>query len=325
METKETSIEVINLTKEYGKSKAINKLNFNISSGEIIGFLGPNGAGKTTTMRILAGLVPATSGIARIHGISVSRSPQAIKKILSFMPENNPLPEDVRVHEYLRHRAALKGISGKELKTQIEHVVETCELTRTAENKLIGKLSKGYRQRVGIADSLLGHPKVIIMDEPTIGLDPHQILSFRKLIESLKNKMTVVISSHILPEIEACCDRIIIINKGHIVAQGSSKELRSTFIPEYTYDISIKAPEKKFTKILSDLDPDHELLWIHSDDDDFISFRFKTKKSPEFGEELTQAIQSEPHWKLRQIHRMNPSLEEIFIRATRQNWKTPTV
>ena len=216
----EYSIEVNHLTKHYGRIAAVQDVSFSLKKGEIVGFLGPNGAGKSTTMKILTGLVPANSGSAYICGIPVSTHPEEIKRKIGYMPENNPLPMDMRVREYLRFRGKLKEIPGPKLRKRIEYVLDLCDLVR-ARRRVIGALSKGYRQRIGIAEAILSDPEVIIMDEPTIGLDPHQILKIRDLISSLKGRMSVIISSHILPEIELTCDRVIIINRGFIVAKGT--------------------------------------------------------------------------------------------------------
>ena len=189
------SIRVENLTRNYGAITAIKNVSFTVNRGEIVGFLGPNGAGKSTTMRILSGIMSATAGSAWVGGISVAQNPHEVKRRIGYMPENNPLPDDMRVVEYLRFRARLKGVPGRKLRATVEEVMETCDLARTARRKIIGTLSKGFRQRVGIADALLGNPEVIIMDEPTIGLDPHQIQGIRKLINNLRGRLTVVLSA----------------------------------------------------------------------------------------------------------------------------------
>lgn len=323
MKDKLNSIEVQHLTKTYGDKKAINDLSFSIQEGEIVGFLGPNGAGKSTTMRILAGLTPATSGFAYVNNIPISLYPQKIKHELAFMPENNPLPEDVRVIEYLTHRARLKEVPSKEQKKRIEHVMELCDLTRTAGKKLIKVLSKGYRQRVGIADALLSNPKVLLMDEPTIGLDPHQILTVRSLIKELQGQMTIIISSHILPEIEASCNRVIIINQGVIVAQGSSESLRKQFTPESIYKISVVADPLPLKALIKRLDP-NATLSQHHQIDNITTLSFTTLLSTDFSETLVQEIQRNSSWKLREIIRGQATLEDIFIVATKPSWKTQT-
>ncbi|HEY4988730.1 MAG TPA: ABC transporter ATP-binding protein [Opitutaceae bacterium] len=196
----EPAIEVSHLVKSYSGVLAVNDISFTVPRGEIIGFLGPNGAGKSTTMRILTGYLPATSGKVSICGFPVASELDAVKRRIGYMPENNPLPDEMRVSEYLYFRGRLKEVPRAKLGSRIDEVLELCDLKRV-RHKIIGKLSKGFRQRVGIAECVLAEPPVIIMDEPTIGLDPHQILIVRDLIASLRGRMTVLISSHILPEI----------------------------------------------------------------------------------------------------------------------------
>ncbi|MDP4963115.1 MAG: ABC transporter ATP-binding protein, partial [Opitutales bacterium] len=207
----EAAVVAERLTKRYGSLTAVEDLSFSVAPGEIVGFLGPNGAGKSTTMRILSGTMSGTSGRAAIWGVSVALDPAGAKRHLAYMPENNPLPEDLRVEEYLTLRARLKDVAPDRVAERVRRVMEDCDLTRRASGRLIGQLSKGFRQRVGIADALLAEPRVVILDEPTIGLDPHQILGIRDLIRSLRGKMAVLISSHILHEVEQVCDKVVII------------------------------------------------------------------------------------------------------------------
>ncbi|HLW35244.1 MAG TPA: ABC transporter ATP-binding protein, partial [Chthoniobacterales bacterium] len=210
-------IKVENLTKRYAGHTAIRDLNFEVGQGEIMGFLGPNGAGKTTTMRILAGFMPATSGRASIAGFDVFDQSLQARSHLGYMPENVPLYNDMRVTEYLDYRAALKGVPHRRVAERVGDVKELCGL-REVERKLISALSKGYRQRVGLADALLNEPDLLILDEPTIGLDPNQIRQVRELIKNLGKQHTILLSTHILPEVEMTCSRVIIIHKGKIEA-----------------------------------------------------------------------------------------------------------
>ena len=244
------AIEVTDLVKSYAGMTAVNGISFTLKRGEILGFLGPNGAGKSTTMRILTGYLPATSGQVRICGVPVASQPDAVKRHIGYMPENNPLPEDMRVSEYLYFRGRLKEVSSSKLGPRIDEVLELCDLKRV-RNKIIGKLSKGFRQRVGIAEAILAEPPVIIMDEPTIGLDPHQILIVRDLIASLRGRMTVIISSHILPEIEMTCDRVLIINQGHIVAQGTPDELRRDILGHSIYQLELAGDPDELANALT--------------------------------------------------------------------------
>ncbi len=316
------SIEVQNLTKRYHQLTAIEDVSFNIEHGEVVGFLGPNGAGKSTTMRILCGLIPATSGIARIGGFSVATRIDDVKRLLGYMPENNPLPEDMRVLEYLRFRARLKEIPAKRQKKRLQEVLDLCDLNRKTSHKVIGSLSKGYRQRVGIADAILAEPEVIIMDEPTIGLDPHQILAIRDLIETFRGKMTVIISSHVLAEIELSCDRVIIINHGRIVASGNAESLRKEFINRVTYRVEMKGGLGDFGQLLKEIEPG--MTWApmgKPDSDGFLNVTLTTPQTEDFSERILEKFQQQPGIRVRAFNRVEANLEDIFLSATRRSWK----
>jgi ABC-2 type transport system ATP-binding protein len=248
------AIEVEHLVKTYAGVTAVNDISFTVGRGEILGFLGPNGAGKSTTMRILTGYLPASSGSVRICGLSVTTQPDEVKRRIGYMPENNPLPEDMRVSEYLYFRGRLKELARRKLGPRIDEVLELCDLKRV-RHKIIGKLSKGFRQRVGVAEAILAEPPVIIMDEPTIGLDPHQILIVRDLIASLRGRMTLIISSHILPEIEMTCDRVLIINGGRVVAQGTPAALRREILGRLTYALELAGDPAALPALLAGVEP----------------------------------------------------------------------
>ncbi|HEV3204780.1 MAG TPA: ABC transporter ATP-binding protein, partial [Gemmataceae bacterium] len=218
-------IHVSNLTKYYGDYPAVRDVSFDVAKGQIVGFLGPNGAGKTTTMRILAGYQAATSGQATIDGFDVFLQPMEVRRRIGYMPENCPLYQEMRVNEYLRFRAGIKGLQGDSRSQRIDYVLKRCWLT-DVHRQLIGTLSKGYRQRVGLADTLLADPKVLILDEPTAGLDPTQIRETRKLIRELGREHTILLSTHILPEVEMTCDHVIIIHKGKVAASGPLNQLQ---------------------------------------------------------------------------------------------------
>lgn len=214
-----------NLTKKYGYQKAVDNISFHVKTGEVLGFLGPNGAGKTTTMKILAGLIAPNSGDARIGDFSVKEKPEEIKKLIGYLPENNPLYLEMPVIDYLAFAAAIQGVSKNKTGERIREMIRTCGLN-AEKHKKIAELSKGYRQRVGLAQAMIHDPQVLILDEPTTGLDPNQIVEIRRLIKELGKEKTVILSTHILPEVEATCDRILIISKGKIVADGTSENLR---------------------------------------------------------------------------------------------------
>ena len=220
----EMMIEVEHLTKWYGRTLALDRISFGVAQGQIVGFLGPNGAGKTTTLRILTGYLPATSGSARVAGRDVLLESLAVRSLIGYMPENMPLYPEMRVEEYLRLRAGLKGVPSARRGAAVDRAVERCRL-KDVRRRLIGQLSKGYRQRVGLAEALVADPPVLILDEPTIGLDPAQIQETRRLIRALGEAHTVLLSSHILPEVEKTCSHLVIIAEGRIAAAGSVEEL----------------------------------------------------------------------------------------------------
>lgn len=316
------SVVVRRLTKVYGGVKAIDNVSFRIGKGEVVGFLGPNGAGKSTTMRIISGLMPATSGSVSICGESVAINPDAARKHIGFMPENNPLPEDLRVREYLTFRAGIKGVPRSEIRARVDESMDICQLLRKASNKIIGNLSKGFRQRVGIADAILSRPEVIIMDEPTIGLDPHQILAIRALINSLRGKMSVIISSHILPEIELMCDRVMIINQGTIVASGSSESLRKEFISREKYGISLKADPAKMREMLGRICSGVEIVSESKPDSaGYYDYILSTDENSDLGCTLIREFSKDSAFGLREVYHKKPSLEEIFMAATRRSWE----
>lgn len=313
------AIEVSQLVKSYAGMTAVNGISFTLARGEILGFLGPNGAGKSTTMRILTGYLPATSGQVNICGVPVASRPDAVKRFIGYMPENNPLPEDMRVSEYLYFRGRLKEVPRSKLGPRIDEVLELCDLKRV-RHKIIGKLSKGFRQRVGIAEAVLAEPPVIIMDEPTIGLDPHQILIVRDLIASLRGRMTVIISSHILPEIEMTCDRVLIINQGRIVAQGTPAELRREVLGHSSYQVELAGDPGRLGEILPAVDASLEVASTgEPDPEGFRLFTLTTSRDDDLGEALLQKL-TQAGFRLRSLSRAQPTLEDVFLAATRRSW-----
>jgi ABC-2 type transport system ATP-binding protein len=222
------SLTVQNLTKVYGSQKAVDNISFNVGKGEILGFLGPNGAGKSTTMKIATGFLPATSGRVLIDNLDVTTHPLPVKQIVGYLPEHNPLYVDLFVHEYLLFVGKLYGLNGKALHDQVKRMINLCGLERE-QNKKIEALSKGYRQRVGLAQALIHNPKVLILDEPTSGLDPNQILEIRKMIREISQDKTVIFSTHILQEVQALCDRVVVINRGQIVADDKLENLIQSY------------------------------------------------------------------------------------------------
>jgi ABC-2 type transport system ATP-binding protein len=310
------AIIVRDLVKTYSGHPAVRGVSFEVAQGEIIGLLGPNGAGKSTTLRILTGYLPATSGQVTVCGVDVASSPAEVKNLLGYMPENNPLPDDMRVGEYLHFRGRLKGLRRRQMAPRLDEVVHLCDLGRVRD-RIIGKLSKGYRQRVGIADAILAEPPVIIMDEPTIGLDPHQILAVRDLIAGLRGRMTVLISSHILPEIEVTCDRVVIVNQGRVVAAGTPSDLRREFFGPGHYEIEIAGPVDQLPTLLAAVHPSLALLPGETRSEDFATLRLAAAPdAPDLREALVNALARDPRFRLRALARTRHTLEEVFLAAT---------
>ncbi len=305
------------LTKRYGSLTAIEDLSFTVAPGEIVGFLGPNGAGKSTTMKILAGTMAGTSGRATIWGESVSLNPSAAKSHLAYMPENNPLPDDLRVEEYLTLRAKLKNVESNDVQARVEKVMIDCDLIRRAKGRLIGQLSKGFRQRVGIADALLAQPKVIILDEPTIGLDPHQILGIRDLIRSLRGQMAVLISSHILHEVEQVCDKVVIINRGRLVAQGKTEDLRRELLPNAVFKLTSNTPLAQLLEICLPIESATKIEIQESLDGGWVRYQITIPTQSAIRENLAAHL-IKAGVALREIAEEHYGLEDIFLAATRR-------
>jgi ABC-2 type transport system ATP-binding protein len=242
-------IEVSGITKEFGRFTAVADLSFSVAKGEVLGFLGPNGAGKTTTMRILTGFLPATRGTAVVAGHDILSQPLEAKRKVGYLPESPPLYPEMTVFDYLDFVARIKGVPRERRKTRVEESLERCAIA-DVRDKMTGKLSKGYRQRVGLAQALVHEPEVLILDEPTAGLDPKQIHETRSLIRSLGGDHTVVLSTHILPEVVMTCDRVVIINKGAVVAQGTTESLIEQFRPAERLQVVVEGPEPKVLDLL---------------------------------------------------------------------------
>ncbi len=235
------SLRVTHLTKRYNTQKAVDDISFEIETGAIVGFLGPNGAGKSTTMKIATTYLPPTDGVVMVDNWDVTVNPMEVKKIIGYLPEHNPLYTDMYVHEYLRFIGGLYGLSGKRLANRVGEMIEQCGLTRE-QNKKIEMLSKGYRQRVGLAQALIHDPSVLILDEPTSGLDPNQLVEIRKLIRDISTNKTVLFSTHIMQEVQALCDRVIVINKGKIVADDTLQKLLSHSIGGKVVRVEFEQP-----------------------------------------------------------------------------------
>ena len=315
-------VEVLNLRKKYGAIQALKGISFSIGKGEIVGFLGPNGAGKSTTLRILSGLIPADSGEAKVCGVDLAEEEGEVRRHIGYLAENNPLPEDLRVIEYLNFRARLKGLEGSRKRERIKIVLDICDLERKVSERKIGNLSKGFRQRVGIADSLLAEPRLVILDEPTIGLDPRQSAVTRKMMERLRGEVSFLLSSHILSEVEACCDRMIILSHGQIVAEGTLRQLQEEFINKTIFEIVADGNRMELQRAIRAIDENCELI---QDDPVEVTgkrrFTFSTDQGEEVAEKILRRLLGIEQFKITEFQITRPDLETIFLRATKKNWE----
>jgi len=305
-------IKVENLTKRYAGQTAIQNLNFEVSRGEIMGFLGPNGAGKTTTMRILAGFMPPTSGRASIAGFDVFEKSLQARAHLGYMPENVPLYSDMRVTEYLSYRAALKGVPHRRITERVGDVKELCGL-KDVERKLIGTLSKGYRQRVGLADALVAEPDLLILDEPTIGLDPNQIRQVRELIKNLGRQHTILLSTHILPEVEMTCSRVIIIHKGRIEACDTPENLLGKVRQAGGVELEAKVGNDNGEEQLKKIPGVRDV--VTAGEDDWKKFSLRVESGTDVREEVFR-LAVERHWTVRELTQHRGTLEDVFVELT---------
>jgi len=305
-------IQVENLNKRYGGVLAINNLSFGVDRGEVVGFLGPNGAGKSTTMRILTGYLPATSGRASIAGFDVFEQSLQARRRLGYLPENTPLYTDMRVGEYLRYRARLKGVPSSKVRVRVGDVLELCNL-RDRERSLISSLSKGYRQRVGLADALVHDPDLLILDEPTIGLDPNQIRQVRELIKNLASKRTVLISTHILSEVEIMCSRVIIIHRGEIRASDTAENLLSSHRAVGSMRVEAKVGNDSAAELLAQVGG---VKAVESEvDGDYTVFTLRLDADADPSEAVMR-LAVERKWAVRELTRRRATLEDVFVELT---------
>jgi ABC-2 type transport system ATP-binding protein len=307
-------IEVSNLTKRYAGRTAVDDISFTVERGEIVGLLGPNGAGKSTTMRVLSGFLPATSGTVRVAGFDVFYDSEEARRRIGYMPENNPLHPEMRVREYLKFRARLKGLGWRRSRERVTTVMEQCGLT-DVHRRVIGQLSKGYRQRVGLADALVHEPELVILDEPTIGLDPHQIRAVRTLIKNLGGQHTVLISTHILPEVEMMCGRVLIMFNGRVLASDTPNNLQRRMAGGSQIIAEIAAPLETLNAVWEGL-PEVEQFDVSPTDGDY----FRCALTPRDGVDLRAQIAMlacQQGWALRELSRSRHSLEDIYVQVTK--------
>jgi len=306
-------IEVENLTKYYGEFPAISNVSFTVSKGEIVGFLGPNGAGKTTTMRILTSFMPPTFGTARIAGYDVVTESLHARQRIGYLPETVPLYTDMTVRGYLSFMGTIRGMDSKKIKSRIGDVIQVCHL-EDYYNSLISKLSKGFRQRVGIAQAILHEPEVLVLDEPTIGIDPIQIVETRQLIKDLGQEHTLIISTHILPEVSMICQRVVIIHEGEIVAEDTPENLATRLEGTERLHMEVRGPVKAVTKALRDVPGVQDVTYIEGDDG-AVGYTIIGKRGEEMRTDLAKAV-IEQGWGLLSLEELTMSLEDIFLRLT---------
>ncbi len=309
-------IDVNNLSKRYGRHTAVNDISFKVGKGKIIGFLGPNGAGKTTTLRMLTGYLPPSSGSAEVAGYDIFRDSVSARRKIGYMPENVPLYDEMRVREYLRYRAHLKGLKGRNGRQHIGEAMELCGLTHV-RRKMIKTLSKGYRQRVGLADALVHKPDLLILDEPTNGLDPNQIRSIRNLIKRLGETHTVMLSTHILHEVEMTCDHVIIIDEGKIKATGSPSELVNEMRAAGKITVEIQADEEEAAAAFNELKHVKKVI-CEGKEDNWTKFSILVDHGTDTRERIS-ALTAAKQWPIRTLHRHRSTLEDVFVELTRKD------
>jgi ABC-2 type transport system ATP-binding protein len=309
-------IEVRELTKSFARHTAVRGIDFSVAQGEIVGFLGPNGAGKTTTMRMLTGYLPPTSGSATIAGYDIFRESLSARRCIGYMPENVPLYDDMRVREYLKFRASLKGLCGSDARRRVNEVIDICGL-EGVRRKMIKVLSKGYRQRVGLADALVHEPQLLILDEPTNGLDPNQIRQIRDLIKRLSEKHTILLSTHILHEVEMTCSRVIIIDSGQIKAQDTPQNLVAGMRAAGRVHVELAGDPEVVGPALQRLDNvkrvTPEVLtdgWAH--------YEVLVDSGTDARERIHE-LAAQYGWPLRSLHRKDATLEDVFVELTRRD------
>lgn len=309
-------IEVKNLVKRYGDHLAVDHLSFHVDKGQIYGFLGPNGAGKSTTMNIMTGYIASTEGEVLIDGHNILEEPEEAKKCIGYLPEQPPLYFDMTVWEYLKFAAELKKIKKSQRAEQVEEVIELTGIS-DMRNRLIKNLSKGYKQRVGLAQAILGYPEIIILDEPTVGLDPKQIIEIRELIKKLSEKHTVILSSHILSEVSAVCDYVMIINHGKLVASDTTENLSKMTLGSNTLELTIKGTKEEVNKLVSPLEMIRELEWMQSEEEDCVNLKITTEERTDIREQLFY-LMAEHKLPILKMESTRISLEDIFLELTEE-------
>lgn len=302
-------IEVKNLTRYYGTRRAINNISFQIEKGEVVGFLGPNGAGKSTTMNIISCILSASSGSAKINGFDTFEQSLEIRKAIGYLPETPPLYSDMIVSDYLNFAAGIRGVDTKRISSSVDRVIEKCSL-KDVGHRIIGRLSKGYQQRVGLAQAMVHDPEILILDEPTIGLDPIQIIEIRKLIQELTTEHTIILSSHILPEITQICKRVIIINDGEIAAVDSLGGLAASLRKSDRLSLTVRNSENNVVEKLNGLDQ-----VISATNDEGNQYLIECALSSNLQDEIAK-LALENNWGIVELKPVSMTLEDIFLKLT---------
>lgn len=307
------SVSVSNLTKKYQSQRAVDNISFEVKTGEVLGFLGPNGAGKTTTMKIITGYMAPSDGNVKVNGISVLEDPEKIKPLIGYLPESNPLYQEMPVLEYLEFIAELQNVPKNNIQNRIAEMVKVCGLN-VEKHKKIGELSKGYKQRVGLAQALIHDPEILILDEPTTGLDPNQIVEIRNLIREIGKEKTVILSTHILPEVEATCDRILIINDGKIVADGTSESLRKQAQGQEILRVGILEADDK-DKVITTIQSLDTISLVDPVHEDNFTFMVNSKDGVSSKKSIFEMCVKN-NWVLSELTPIETKLEDIFRELT---------
>ncbi len=307
-------IQVENLTKRYGQHIAVDQLNFTVNKGEILGFLGPNGAGKSTTMNIITGYISATSGTVKINGLDILEQPQEVKQSIGYLPEFPPLYGEMTVKEYLDFVGDIKKVSQSQKKADFEKIIDLVKIS-DVWNRLVKNLSKGYKQRIGLAQALIGNPEILILDEPTVGLDPKQIIEIRNLIKDLGKEHTIILSSHILPEVSAVCERLIIINNGKIVASDTPENLSKNLSASSKLSLRVAGPKDQVIKILNKLSGVKEILPQGVKEPNTVDILVEANKDIDLRRPIFTTL-SQANYPILMMRSLDLTLEDIFLHVT---------
>ncbi len=314
-------IEVNELTKYYGNFPAVTDVSFRIEQGEVVGFLGPNGAGKSTTMKVITGFLPPSSGSATVAGYDIVNESLDARRHIGYMPETVPLYSEMTVREYLDYMGRLRGMTSERIRARIDDVVSICHL-EDYHTSIIGKLSKGFRQRLGIAQAILHEPDVLVLDEPTIGIDPIQVVETRQLIKDLGGDHTLILSTHILPEVSEICERVIVINEGEIVAIDRPETLARRLLGSERVDLQVRGPQQEVIGVLGGVAGVKDVSRINIQRGELPHYRVESELGEEIRADLARAV-IEAGWELHRLEAVTMSLEEIFLRLTTDDVPAP--